>query len=202
MSAVKEALQRYVDAVKLDMLDLFNKENLNVFEFRRISEMCETMIPLCNSAAGGVISHKVIADAMWEAEDCAPTLHQALGGHIFDADEMLQEKYRAMSQMHSDLRTRLALAKKAELGFEMNTRALAAQIENLEEVEAGLSAERRLLEMKSGDIERRELALASGGSSKQLSSGKVSVVEERDNKPAPEPEPESAPEPAQTYTGE
>jgi hypothetical protein len=200
MSAVKEALQRYVDAVKLDMLDLFNKENLNVFEFRRISEMCEMMIPLCNSAAGGVISHKVIADAMWEAEDCSPTLHSALGGHIFDADEMLQEKYRAMSQMHSDLRTRLALAKKAELGFEMNTRALAAQIENLEEVESGLSAERRLLEMRSGDIERRELALASGGSSKQLSSGKAEVVE--DTAPVSEPTPEAAPEPTQTYTGE
>jgi hypothetical protein len=198
MPDVKDTLQRYIDAVKLDMLDLFNKESLNVFEFRRISEMCEMMIPLCNSAAGGVISHKVIADAMWEAEDCSPTLHSALGGHIFDADEMLQEKYRAMSQMHSDLRTRLALAKKAELGFEMNTRALAAQIENLEDVEAGMSAERRLLAMRNEDIDRRELALTAGGGEKQLSSGKAEVVEETQ----PEPMPEAPPEPEQPYTGE
>ena len=177
MPDVKEDLQRYVDAVKLDMLDLFNKPTLNVFEFRRLAELCDIMIPLCNSAAGGRITHQVIADAMWGAESRAPTLHQALGGHIFDADELLQEKYRAMSEMHHDLRAKLAMAKKAEYTYEVATRALSAQIEGMTEIEAGLAAERKLLTMRGEELAQRELALTSGDSAKQLSSGETKTVE-------------------------
>lgn len=174
MSDTTEQLQRYIDAIKLDILDLFNKPTLNVFEFRRIGELCEIMIPLCNSAAGGTIMPSVINNAMWESEEKAPTLHSALGGHVFDVDTLLQEKYRAMAKTHEDLRLKLAHAALAERDHVRNATILAGQIENIGFMEAGLAAQRQLLDGRAAELDRRELQLTSGGSSeatKKLSSG-------------------------------
>lgn len=169
----KEQLQGYVDAAKLDILELLSREKLNVFEFRRLIDICEVMIPLCNSAAGGMLMPDVITHALWESEDnLAPTLHGALGGHVFDVDTLLQEKYKAMARTHSDLRAKIAMTKLAERDYESGRRILAAQIENVGFEEAALAAERQLLEARTKQLDRRELALTSGESaSKQLSQG-------------------------------
>lgn len=180
----KEQLQRYIDAIKLDILDLFNKETLNVFEFRRIAELCDIMIPLCNSAAGGTIMPNVVNNAMWESEVKAPTLHNALGGHVFDADALLREKYRAMSQTHEDLRVKMALTKIAEREYESGRRVLASQIESVGFVEAGLAAERKLLDQREAELSQRELQLTSGDSEKRLSSGAtIDAEHEPDEQP-------------------
>lgn len=186
MSDTKEQLQRYIDALKLDILDLFNKPTLNVFEFRRIGELCEIIIPLCNSASGGTIMPSVINNAMWESEEKAPTLHSALGGTIFDADTLLKDKYAAMARDHEALRLKMAHASLAERDHVRNGRILAEQIENVGFMEAGLAAQRQLLDGRAAELDRREqqLALTSGETAKQLSSGAtIDAEHEPDEQP-------------------
>lgn len=139
-------IKRYTDAVKLDILDLLNRERLGVFEFRRIERISQAMIPLLNSA-GTSFTHQSIADALWAAEDIAPTLHAALGGHIFDGDTLLAQKYETMRDQHSELRNRY----EAVLEHETEMRRVAAHVMR----EARLvGSERQLLAQ-----ERKRLAL-------------------------------------------
>lgn len=186
----KEQLQRYVDAAKLDLLDLLNRPTLNVFEFRRMAELCDTMIDLCNSAAGGFLLPQAITDAMWQSENGkAPTLFQALGGHIFDSETMLAEKYNAMARDHADMRQKIATAKLAERDYEGGRRALAAEIEAVTLEGAAVAAERQLINQRMADLEQRELALTAGEARlKQLSSGSpvdAEIVEDEQQGEAP-----------------
>lgn len=167
----QEQLRRYVDAIKLDILDLFNKDTLNVFEFRRIAELCEIMIPLCNSASGGTITPNIVTRALWDSEVKAPTLNKALGGHVFDVDALLKEKYESMARTHEELRLKLAMTRLAEREYESGRLVLAAQIENMGFMEAGLAADRKLLDARAAELEQRERLLTSGESEKRLSSG-------------------------------
>lgn len=169
----KEQLQKYVEAAKLDLLDYLSRPTLNVFEFRRVAEVCDIMITLCNTAAGGTLFPQAITDALWAAEDGkAPTLHQALGGHVFDTDTLIAEKYKAMARDHSQMRQKHADAVLAERDFERGRRILSAELDNLVHEQAGVAAERQLLSGKREELEQRERQLAAGEARlKQLSSG-------------------------------
>ena len=169
----KEQLQKYIEAAKLDLLDYLSRPTLNVFEFRRVAEVCDIMIALCNMAGGGLLLPQAITDALWATEEGkAPTLHQALGGHVFDTETLLAEKYKAMARDHSAMRQKHADAVMAERDFVKGSRVLAIELDNLVHEQAGVAAERQLLAGKMEELGRRELALAEGEKRlKQLSSG-------------------------------
>ena len=171
-------IQLYVDSAKLDMLEFFQKPQLGVYEFRKLADICDIMINLCDAASAGFISPQAIHTALWASEVKAPTLHKALGGHVFDADELLKIKYETMARAHEELRLKMAYAKKAELEFTTRSAHLAAQIEEVSLIEGGLIAERKMLGAREADLERRELALAEGEKRlRQLSSGDATDAE-------------------------
>lgn len=174
----REQLQKYVEAAKLDLLDLLSRPTLNVFEFRRIAEICDIMITLCNMASSGMLLPQSITDALWASEEGkAPTLHQALGGHVFDTDTLIAEKYKAMARDHSQMRQKTADAMMAERDFEKGRRILSSELDNLVHEQAGVAAERQLLAGRMEELNRRELQLAAGEARlKQLSSGNTPDV--------------------------
>ena len=141
--------KKYSDAAKLDMIELFQKETLDVFEFRRIAEICNIMIPLLNSV-GSSFSHQSVSDALWHAEDRARNLHHVLGGHTFDGNEMLREKYRSMAELHGTLRAKYADVLEREADLIQVKNHLALKEINLETEARALAAERRVLSLREG----------------------------------------------------
>lgn len=176
----QKQLQLYVDAAKLDMLELFQKPVLNIFEFRRLADICEIMINLCDSASGGFISPNAVHTALWASEVKALTLHSALGGHVFDANELLKDKYERMAKEHEQLRLKLAYAKQAEYEFTTRAAHLDASLEEIGVIEKALGIERRQLAARAAELERRELALAAGEAApRQLAADiEVEIVDE------------------------
>jgi hypothetical protein len=174
----QKQLQRYVDAAKLDMLELFDRPTLSIYEFRKLADVCEIMEELCDAASAGFISPQAVHRALWASEIKAPTLHKALGGHVFDADTLLKAKYETMARQHEELRLKLAFTKKAETEYVMRGALLAERIEEITIEEGALADERKLLEMRSKELDERHLALTEGEARlKQLSSGDAVVGE-------------------------
>lgn len=138
-------LKRYTDAAKLDLMELLTKESPNIFEFRRAGQLCQIMIDLINGVQSSHLTHKAIADAMWEAEDKAPTLHKALGGHIFDGDDLLREKYKYMVEAHSNLKAKYADVLERENLVRGAEDGIALMAQNLDVEQRILAAERQEL---------------------------------------------------------
>jgi len=177
----EKQLQLYVSAVKLDMLELFEQPELNISHFRKLSDICNIMTELCDAASAGFISPQAVHTALWASEIKAPTLHKALGGHVFDADVLLKEKYERMARAHEELRLKLAYAKKIEHEFTTRNAHLAASLEEVGVIEQALGIERRQLAARAAELDRRELALASGEELRQLSADIEVIVEVEDD---------------------
>ncbi len=93
----------YINAAKLDILDLLGREKPRVFEFRRVSEIGKLMCDLINGF-GQPVEHSEIILATRLSEDRAPHLHDVLIGRQFNGNDLLRAKYDEMSQKHRELK--------------------------------------------------------------------------------------------------
>jgi hypothetical protein len=96
-------LQDYVDAAKLDILNLISKESPGVYEFRRASDIAG-MMPALIDSYGQPTEHTQLVTTTRVSEDKAPTLHSVLLGRAFNGSALLQEKYAEMERHHRDLK--------------------------------------------------------------------------------------------------
>lgn len=151
----KETKKKYADAVTIDILELLQRDELGVFEFRRISQICGYMVPLMNSI-GTPSENGQHGSSMRATEDHAPMLYSVLEGRTFDGNAALREKYRELQTFHTRL-------KESRLDIEEAQSALYIQ-------EADLSKHRLLLEEQTKHIarERERLELSAGREGKHV----------------------------------
>jgi hypothetical protein len=150
-------LKDIVTAAKLDILKLLEGEKPHTFEFRRVGEVCDIMIDVCNSF-GHPAEHGTLSSAAREAETKAPTLHSVLMGRAFDGNALLREKYEELTNSHTRLRKKAldiadARAKVAqgEAVLEMKNNELSMRTNILQEYEARLERERERLQLTAGE---------------------------------------------------
>lgn len=83
----------FIDALKVDIMLMLKKEDLGVFELRRISNVTRAMVDLLNSV-DNFQEHDGFQTAMRETADGkAPTLHQALITRTFDGESAFKAMY-------------------------------------------------------------------------------------------------------------
>lgn len=131
--------QDYINAAKLDILDLLSRETPGIFEFRRVSDIANTMCLLVDSF-GQPGEHIQLGVTMRASEDKAPNLHAVLCGRAFDGQALLRAKYAELTQSHRDL-------KLAHLGVQ----DAAAQVA---QARADVASDKSLLEAHAASLER------------------------------------------------
>jgi hypothetical protein len=150
-------LKDIVTAAKLDILKLLEGEKPHTFEFRRVGEVCDIMIDVCNSF-GQPAEHGSLSSAAREAETKAPVLHSVLMGRAFDGNALLREKYEELTNIHTRLRKKAldiadarAKVSQDEAVLEMKNSELKVRQGLMQEYEARLERERERLQLTAGE---------------------------------------------------
>lgn len=181
-------LKDIVTAAKLDILKLLEGEKPHTFEFRRVGEVCDIMVDVCNSF-GQPAEHGTLSHAARESETKAPVLHGVLMGRAFDGNALLREKYEELTNIHTRLRKKAldiadarAKVSQDEAVLEMKNSELKVRQGLMQEYEARLERERERLQLTAGergiDIDLPDLP--------QLPANFGREAEDEDEEPEPE----------------
>jgi hypothetical protein len=137
-----------LDAAKVDILEHLQKEIPGVYEFRRIAEIANVMIPLINSF-GNHHEHGALAGAMRDSEIIAPHLFEVLAGRAFDGNATLREKYATMLEQQTQLRRTMLDVQDAAQQVALQRHELDAHEVALKAHEGVLERERERLQLEA-----------------------------------------------------
>jgi hypothetical protein len=132
--------QNILAALMADILDIAKKENLGVFEFRRMRDLSGMGTTLAQ-CIGTPSEHRALESLINDAEYKAPTMHKALIDRAFDGQAFLQNKYRGMAREHAQL-------KRAAAGMEEAAVSMNVRRGELEAYENRLDGHAKLLEAR------------------------------------------------------
>ena len=141
-----EKQQQYIDAVKVDILVLLQRDNPGIFEFRRISDICHLFMGLAGST-DTFEEHRAIEGILRAAEVKAPTLHEVLINEAFDAKGLLRKKYEQLVAQERELRAASFNISEAADRIKMEDTRLAAKDEALQLHAKHLERERERLQL-------------------------------------------------------
>lgn len=140
--------QQYLAAVRVDILDMLQKENPGVYEFNRISDISRLMVGLVG-ATDKLEESEAVKGVLRAAEFKAPTLHQLLLDTAFDAKSLLREKYKTLVAQEHQLKLASLNISEAADRIKVEETRLTAQQEALVLHEKHLERERERLQLSA-----------------------------------------------------
>lgn len=141
-------LKKYTDAAKLDILNLIEKDEPHVFEFRRAAEICQFASMLCGYD-GTPDEHIGVSLVIRAAEDKAPMLYDALMGRAFNGEALLREKYEEIRAHHTQLRRKALDIAEAQEKLLQDKASARGREEALRAYERSLERERERLQLEA-----------------------------------------------------
>lgn len=127
---------KLAQAIRVDVMRVLERPNLDLFEIRRIAKQMRLFGDLVGSV-GHLNEHSAVRSHLQELEDVAPTVYAFLLDRAFDGEQLLKEGYeRLIARQHQLQREALALEQAADQQAvqALNLRAKQASLELREEV--------------------------------------------------------------------